>query len=169
MTRANFCINYRLRDWLISRQRYWGAPIPIVYCEKCGEVPVPESDLPVKLPYDVDFTPDGTSPLLKSESFMQRNLSQVRRPGKARRRYDGHVRMLVMVLSCATPIAKTARRHLISEWINQMLPVDKYVGGAEHACMHLLYARFFTMALHDMGYVNFRRAVYLAGASGRHT
>ena len=154
MGQGDFKINYRLRDWLISRQRYWGAPIPIVYCENCGEVPVPESDLPVKLPYDVDFTPDGTSPLLKSESFIHTVCPKC--GGKATRDAD-----TMDTFVCSSwyflryPDSQNSEKAFDSDWINKMLPVDKYIGGAEHACMHLLYARFFTMALHDMGYVDF--------------
>ena len=152
--KGRFKINYRLRDWLISRQRYWGAPIPIVYCEKCGEVTVPESDLPVRLPYDVDFTPDGTSPLLKSESFL--NTVCPKCGGKAVRDAD-----TMDTFVCSSwyflryPDNKNDKQAFDPEWINKMLPVDKYIGGAEHACMHLLYARFFTMALHDLGYLDF--------------
>lgn len=151
---GDFCVNYRLRDWLISRQRYWGAPIPIVYCDHCGEVPIPESDLPVQLPYDVDFTPDGTSPLLKSKTFM--NATCPKCGGPARRDPD-----TMDTFVCSSwyflryPDSQNSEQAFDPAWINQMLPVDKYVGGAEHACMHLLYARFFTMALHDMGYVDF--------------
>ncbi len=154
MRAGDFKVNYRLRDWLISRQRYWGAPIPIVYCDKCGEVPVPESDLPVKLPYDVDFTPDGTSPLLKSKSFL--NTTCPHCGGPARRDAD-----TMDTFVCSSwyflryPDNRNAEKAWDTAWINKMLPVDKYIGGAEHACMHLLYARFFTMALHDMGYLGF--------------
>ncbi len=152
--KGDFKINYRLRDWLISRQRYWGAPIPVVYCDKCGEVPVPEEDLPVRLPYDVDFTPDGTSPLLKSETFMHATCPKC--GGKAVRDAD-----TMDTFVCSSwyylryPDSKNDEKAFDTDWINKMLPVDTYVGGAEHACMHLLYARFFTMALKDMGYVNF--------------
>ena len=146
--------NYRLRDWLISRQRYWGCPIPIVYCDKCGEVPVNESDLPVKLPYNVDFTPDGKSPLLKSEEFM--NTTCPICGGPARRDPD-----TMDTFICSSwyflryPDAKNDKMAFDPAIINKMLPVDKYIGGAEHACMHLLYARFFTKALRDLGYLNF--------------
>ena len=154
MNKGDFQINYRLRDWLISRQRYWGAPIPIVYCDTCGEVPIPESDLPVKLPYDVDFTPDGTSPLLKSDTFIHTTCPKC--GGPAVRDAD-----TMDTFVCSSwyflryPDNKNETQAFDTKWINQMLPVDKYIGGAEHACMHLLYARFFTMALHDMGYVDF--------------
>ncbi|MEZ4357509.1 MAG: leucine--tRNA ligase [Eubacteriales bacterium] len=147
-------INYRLRDWLISRQRYWGAPIPIVYCEKCGEVPIPEDQLPVTLPYDVDFSPHGDSPLLKHEGFM--NTTCPICGGKAKRDPD-----TMDTFVCSSwyflryPDNKNDKMAFNPEIINKMLPVDVYVGGVEHACMHLLYARFFTKAFYDMGYLNF--------------
>ena len=146
--------NYRLRDWLISRQRYWGAPIPIVYCDKCGEVPVPEKDLPVSLPYNVEFKPNGKSPLASCEEFM--NTTCPKCGGKARRDPD-----TMDTFVCSSwyylryPDAHNDKMAFDPEIINKMLPVDKYVGGAEHACMHLLYARFFTKALRDMGYLKF--------------
>lgn len=147
-------VNYRLRDWLISRQRYWGAPIPIVYCEKCGAVPVPEDQLPVMLPYDVDFTPDGTSPLAKHEGFKHTVCPVC--GGPAERDVD-----TMDTFVCSSwyflryPDNKNAEQAWNPDKINKLLPVDKYVGGAEHACMHLLYARFFTKAFYDMGLVNF--------------
>ncbi|MDE5617001.1 MAG: leucine--tRNA ligase [Clostridia bacterium] len=146
--------NYRLRDWLISRQRYWGAPIPIVYCDKCGEVAVPEKDLPVQLPYNVEFKPNGKSPLASCEEFM--NTTCPKCGGKARRDPD-----TMDTFVCSSwyflryPDAHNDKMAFDPEIINKMLPVDKYVGGAEHACMHLLYARFFTKALRDMGYLKF--------------
>ncbi len=151
---GGFKVNYRLRDWLVSRQRYWGAPIPIIYCEKCGTVPVPESDLPVKLPYNVEFKPDGKSPLAKSEEFM--NCKCPNCNGKATRDAD-----TLDTFVCSSwyflryPDAKNSKQAWDKDLINKMLPVDKYIGGAEHACMHLLYARFFTKALRDMGYLDF--------------
>ena len=144
---------FRLRDWLISRQRYWGAPIPIVHCEKCGAVAVKEQDLPVKLPYNVEFRPDGKSPLARSEEFM--NTVCPKCGTKAHRDPDT---MDTFVDSSwyflRFPDNKNDKEAFNKEKINQMLPVDKYVGGQEHATMHLLYARFFTKALRDMGYLN---------------
>ena len=151
---GGFKVNYRLRDWLVSRQRYWGAPIPMVYCEKCGTVPVPETDLPVKLPYNVEFKPDGKSPLAKSEEFM--NCKCPNCNGKATRDPD-----TLDTFVCSSwyflryPDSKNSKQAWDKDIINKMLPVDKYIGGAEHACMHLLYARFFTKALRDMGYLDF--------------
>lgn len=147
-------INYRLRDWSVSRQRYWGAPIPMIHCPHCGNVPVPEKDLPVTLPYNVNFTPDGKSPLGKCEEF-----ENVKCPicgADARRDPD-----TLDTFVCSSwyylryPDAKNNEKAFDSDLINKMLPVDKYVGGAEHACMHLLYSRFITKALRDMGYINF--------------
>lgn len=146
--------NYRLRDWLVSRQRYWGAPIPIIHCEHCGDVPVPEEDLPVKLPYNVEFNPDGKSPLAKCEEFINCTCPKCGAPAKR----DADT---LDTFVCSSwyflryPDNKNADKPFDSDWINKMLPVDKYIGGAEHACMHLLYARFFTKALRDMGYLNF--------------
>ncbi|MFA9397509.1 MAG: leucine--tRNA ligase [Clostridiaceae bacterium] len=146
--------NYRLRDWLVSRQRYWGAPIPIIHCDKCGIVPVPEKDLPIKLPYDVEFSPDGSSPLAKSEEFINTTCPICH--GKAKREADT---LDTFVCSSWYYLRyvdnKNSEIAFDSDLANKMLPVDKYVGGPEHACMHLLYARFITKALRDMGYVNF--------------
>ncbi|NLK88486.1 MAG: leucine--tRNA ligase [Clostridiaceae bacterium] len=147
-------VNYRLRDWLVSRQRYWGAPIPVIHCEECGAVPVPEKDLPVELPYNVEFTPDGESPLAKCEEYINAPCPKCGRPAK--RDPD-----TLDTFVCSSwyflryPDNRNAEKAFDTEWIDKMLPVDKYVGGAEHAAMHLLYARFFTKALRDMGYLHF--------------
>ena len=147
-------VNFRLRDWLVSRQRYWGAPIPIIYCDDCGIVPVPEKDLPVKLPYDVEFTPDGKSPLTKCEDFINTTCPCCGKPAK--READ-----TLDTFVCSSwyylryPDNKNTDAPFDPELINKILPVDKYVGGPEHACMHLLYARFMTKALRDMGYLKF--------------
>ena len=152
--KAKHKTNYRLRDWLVSRQRYWGAPIPIIHCEKCGAVPVPYKDLPVKLPYDVEFKPDGKSPLAKHEGFMNTVCPVCGAPAK--RDPD-----TLDTFVCSSwyylryPDAHNAEEPFNPDIINKMLPVDKYVGGAEHACMHLLYSRFITKALRDMGYLKF--------------
>ena len=147
-------VNFRLRDWLISRQRYWGTPIPMVHCPTCGVVPVPEEELPVLLPYDVEFTPDGESPLAKCESFM--NCKCPKCGGDARRDPDT---MDTFVDSSwyqfRYPDNKNDKEMFSKEKIDKFCPVDKYVGGAEHACMHLLYARFFTKAMRDMGLLDF--------------
>jgi len=147
-------INYRLRDWLVSRQRYWGTPIPIIHCEHCGIVPVPEDQLPVELPYDVAFTPDGESPLKKSRSFIETTCPVCGRP--AQRDPD-----TLDTFVCSSWYQfryidnKNDREAFSREKVNRMCPVDKYIGGAEHAAMHLLYARFITKALRDMGYLDF--------------
>ena len=147
-------INYRLKDWLISRQRYWGAPIPIIYCDKCGMVEVPEKDLPVLLPYDVEFKPDGESPLKKSEEFISCTCPKC---GKnATREVD-----TLDTFVCSSwyflryPDAKNDKEAFNKDIVNKMLPVDAYIGGKEHAAMHLIYARFMTKALRDLGYLNF--------------
>lgn len=147
-------INYRLRDWSVSRQRYWGAPIPMIHCEKCGAVPVPEKDLPVKLPEDVEFRPSGRSPLAGHEGFM--NCTCPECGGKAQRDPD-----TLDTFVCSSwyylryPEANNHKAAFTKEIADKMLPVDVYVGGSEHACMHLLYARFITKALRDMGYLSF--------------
>lgn len=147
-------VNYRLRDWLISRQRYWGTPIPMIHCESCGIVPVPDEDLPVLLPYDVEFTPDGESPLAKCESFM--NCKCPKCGGDARRDPDT---MDTFVDSSwyqlRYPDNKNDKEIFNKDLINKMCPVDKYVGGPEHAAMHLLYTRFFCKAMRDMGLLDF--------------
>ncbi|OIP59727.1 MAG: leucine--tRNA ligase [Candidatus Moranbacteria bacterium CG_4_10_14_3_um_filter_45_9] len=147
-------VNYRLRDWLISRQRYWGAPIPIIYCDDCGVVPVPEKDLPVKLPADVDFRPTGESPLVRSKSF--HNVKCPKCGKKARRESDT---MDTFVCS-SWYYMRFADPHNIKTFASKKalatyLPVDFYIGGSEHTVLHLLYARFFTKALMKYGYLEF--------------
>ena len=147
-------VNYRLRDWLVSRQRYWGAPIPVIHCPHCGVVPVPIKDLPVKLPYNVEFKPDGKSPLAKCEEFMNTKCPVCGADAKRDPdTLDTFVCSSWYFLRYAD--AHNQKQPFDPEIINKILPVDKYIGGAEHACMHLLYARFFTKALRDMGYLNF--------------
>ena len=148
-------INYKLKNWLISRQRYWGAPIPIIYCEKCGMVPVPEKDLPVILPEDVDFKPTGLSPLSYSEKFV--NVTCPVCGGAAKRETDT---MDTFVCSswyflryCSPSYEKEAFR---KDEADYWMPVDQYIGGIEHATMHLIYSRFFTKVLYDAGIIRFK-------------
>ncbi len=153
---ADFRINYKLRDWLISRQRYWGVPIPIVYCEEHGEVPIPEDQLPVLLPYEVDFKKavKGVSPLATNDGFVNAVCPICGKP--ARREIDTmdtFVDSSWYFLRYPDPSdsSQPFNKELVSRW----LPVDHYVGGAEHAVMHLLYARFVTKVLHDLGHITF--------------
>ncbi|MBI2550741.1 leucine--tRNA ligase [Candidatus Uhrbacteria bacterium] len=146
--------NYRIRDWLLSRQRYWGAPIPIIWCEDCGPVAVPASDLPVRLPTDVDFKPTGESPLARSESFHDVKCPTCHKP--ARREsdtMDTFVDSSWYFLRFCDP--KNEEVMADQEKIRYWMPVDLYVGGAEHAVMHLLYSRFFCYALKDLGHIDF--------------
>jgi leucyl-tRNA synthetase len=147
-------VSYRLRDWLVSRQRYWGSPIPIVYCERDGIVPVPEEQLPVLLPDEVQFKPTGESPLRYVSEFL--NTTCPKCGGPATRETDTLDTFLCSswyFLRYMDP--KNEQEAWDKEKIAKWLPVDMYMGGAEHAVMHLLYARFFVKALRDMGLLNF--------------
>ncbi len=145
-------VNYKLRDWLISRQRYWGAPIPIVYCEECGVVPVPERDLPVMLPTDVEFNPDGGSPLINYEDFLN---TRCPRCGKrAKRETD-----TMDTFMCSSwyfyryTDPRNDREPFGRDKVDYWMPVDQYIGGVEHAILHLMYSRFFNKVLRDAGLV----------------
>ena len=147
-------VSYKLRDWLISRQRYWGAPIPAVYCDKCGIVPVPEKDLPVLLPDDAEFKPTGESPLKYSQSFVNTTCPRCGEP--ARRETD-----TIDTFMCSSwyylryTSPHFAKGAFNPEALQKWMPVDIYTGGAEHAVMHLFYSRFFIKALRDIGLVKF--------------
>ena len=147
---GEFKTQYRLRDWLISRQRYWGAPIPVVYCDKCGIQPVPESELPVRLPKDVDFSVVGKSPITTSPTFKDTVCPVC--GGHATREMDT---MDTFVCSSWYYLryadANNSDKCFDKDIVNHWLPVDQYVGGIEHAILHLLYSRFFTKALRDIG------------------
>ena len=145
-------VNFRLRDWLISRQRYWGCPIPVVYCEKCGEQLVPEDQLPVKLPEDVSFDGGAISPLATSESFL--NTTCPCCGGPARREIDTMDTFIdsswyFLRYTDARNDKEVFNKEIAKYWMN----VDQYIGGIEHAILHLLYARFFVKVLHDIGLV----------------
>ncbi len=149
---ANHKVSYKLRDWCISRQRYWGTPIPIIYCSRCGVMPVPEENLPVELPFDVQITGKGGSPLKKVESFVKCLCPKC--GNEARRETDS---MDTFVDSSWYFLRYTSQENdhipFNKKEVDYWMPVDHYVGGIEHAILHLLYSRFFTKALRDLGLI----------------
>lgn len=151
---GNKKINYRLRDWLISRQRYWGCPIPVAYCEGCGLVPMNESDLPILLPENVKFTGEGGSPLKQDTQWISIKCPKCHSPAKRETdTMDTFICSSFYYLRYAD--AKNDKEIFSKEKIDYWLPVDQYVGGIEHAILHLLYSRFFTKAIRDFGFLKF--------------
>ncbi len=153
--KADFAVNYKLRDWLVSRQRYWGAPIPIVYCETCGEVPVTAEELPVLLPEISDYAPKGRSPLAAAEDWVSTTCPRCGSETARRETdtMDTFVDSSWYYLRYVSPWRNDVAWD--REAANYWLPVDQYIGGVEHAILHLMYSRFFTKVLYDLGLVDF--------------
>ncbi len=147
-------VNFRIRDWLVSRQRYWGCPIPMIYCEKCGIVPVPEKDLPVVLPTEVDFKGDSQSPLIHMDTFI--NVPCPKCGGKARRETDTMDTFVDSSWYYAKFTSPDSKEIFDRGEVEYWMPVDQYIGGIEHAVLHLLYARFFSMVMNDMALLKSR-------------
>ncbi|MFQ9311306.1 MAG: leucine--tRNA ligase [Paraclostridium sordellii] len=148
-------VNYRLRDWLLSRQRYWGCPIPVVYCDECGLVPEKKENLPVLLPTDIEFTGKGESPLTTSKAFMNATCPCCGKP--ARREVDTMDTFVDSSWYFLRYIdAQNTKEPFSKDVVDKWMPVDQYIGGVEHAIMHLLYARFFVKAFNEMGMVDFK-------------
>ena len=147
-------IHYKLRDWLISRQRYWGAPIPIIYCDSCGIVPVPEKDLPVLLPEDVKFSAKGENPLKISKNFIDTKCPKCKKPAK--REIDTMDTFVDSSWYFLRYISASNNKKAFEKTdVDKWLPVDQYIGGVEHAILHLMYSRFITKVLHDLGLISF--------------
>ena len=153
---AEATIGYRLRDWLLSRQRYWGCPIPIVHCESCGLVPVPDDQLPVVLPEIEEFLPKGRSPLAAAEDWVNVDCPKCGGAGEAARRTRWTRSSTRPGTSSATRDPQNDKEPFSREIADYWLPVNQYIGGVEHAILHLLYARFFTKVMQEMGLVGFR-------------
>ncbi|MBI4681344.1 MAG: leucine--tRNA ligase, partial [Nitrospirae bacterium] len=154
-------INYKLRDWGISRQRYWGTPIPIIYCDSCGIVPVPENELPVILPQDVVLTGKGASPLSEAKDFVNTKCPKCNKPAKREidtmdTFVDSSWYFIAYCLGGNAEIDFTSELQTLNSKLSYWMPVDQYIGGIEHAVLHLLYSRFFTKVLRDIGIINLR-------------
>ena len=154
-------VNYKLRDWGISRQRYWGTPIPIIYCESCGIVPVPENELPVILPQDVVLTGKGASPLSEAKDFVNTKCPKCNKPAKREidtmdTFVDSSWYFIAYCLGGNAKIDFTSELQTLNSKLSYWMPVDQYIGGIEHAVLHLLYSRFFTKVLRDIGIINLR-------------